>query len=99
MTYLVQLLSGAMGAALVAGIFGLINARKAKKDAHTEALKYLMLYVIQERAKQHLADGFITLEDRRLLHRWHDTYHNGLHGNGDADALMEAIDRLPIKSR
>lgn len=97
MDYLVQLLSGAMGAALVAGIFGLITLKKNKADSHTEALRYLMLYVIQERAKQHLADGYIRLEDRRLLHRWHDTYHNGLKGNGDADTLMEAIDHLPIR--
>ena len=96
MDWLVDLLSGAAGAALVAGIFGVIQNRKARKDAHGKALRYLMLYVIQERAKQHIKDGSITLEERRSLHHWHALYHNELGGNGDADALMAQVDKLPL---
>lgn len=100
---LVELLGGAAGAALVAGIFSGIQARKAKKelqddkkDAQSKALRYLMLYIIQERAKSHIKDGSITLEERRSLHHWHSLYHDGLGGNGDADALMAQVDRLPL---
>lgn len=96
MDWLVDLLGGAMGAALVAGIFTLINSRKARKDAKAKAIRYIMLYIIQERAKSHIKDGSITLEERRSLHHWHDLYHNGLGGNGDADALMNQVDRLKI---
>lgn len=96
MEWLVELLSGAMGAALVSGIFVWINSRKSRKDAKAKALRYIMLYIIQERAKQHIKDQCITLEERRSLHHWHDLYHNGLGGNGDADALMAQVDRLQI---
>lgn len=96
MEWLIDLLSGAAGAALVAGIFGVVQSRKARKDAHGKALRYLMLYVIQERAKQHIKDGSITLEERRALHHWHALYHNELGGNGDADALMSQVDKLPL---
>lgn len=96
MGWLVELLSGAAGAALVAGIFTMIQSRKARKDAKGKALRYIMLYIIQERAKQHIKDGSITLEERRSLHHWHDLYHNGLGGNGDADALMAQVDLLPL---
>ena len=96
MNYVIDLLSGAAGAALVAGIFSLIQSRRARKDAKSKALRYIMLYIIQERAKQHIKDGCITLEERRSLHRWHDLYHNGLEGNGDADALMAQVDRLRL---
>lgn len=96
MEWLVDLLSGAAGAALVAGVFGIVQNRKARKDAHGKALRYLMLYVIQERAKQHIKDGSITMEERRSLHHWHSLYHNELGGNGDADALMAQVDRLPL---
>lgn len=96
MPYIIDLLSGAAGAALVAGIFSMIQNRKARKDAKAKALRYIMLYIIQERAKQHIREENITLEDRRSLHHWHDLYHNGLGGNGDADALMEQVDKLPL---
>lgn len=95
--------SGAAGAALVSSIFAYIQYRQTRKDKQndkadgiTKALRYLMLYVIQERAKQHIKDGYITLEERRSLHHWHDLYHNTLGGNGDADALMKQVDQLPL---
>ena len=96
MDYIVNLLGGAAGAALVAGIFATIQRRHDKKDAHSKALRYIMLYIIQERAKSHIKDGSITLEERRALHHWHALYHDGLGGNGDADALMDAVDKLPL---
>ncbi len=96
MDWLIELLGGAMGAALVTGLFALINTRKSRKDAKAKALRYIMLYIIQERAKQYIKDQCITLEERRSLHHWHDLYHNGLDGNGDADALMAQVDHLQI---
>ena len=96
MDWIVELLSGAAGAALVAGIFSMVQHAKARKDAKSKALRYIMLYIIQERAKQHIKDGRITLEERRSLHHWHDLYHDGLGGNGDAAALMAQVDRLPL---
>lgn len=71
------------------------DQRADRSDNVTKALRYLMLYVIQERGKELLAQGYSTLEERRSLHHWHDLYHNGLRGNGDADRLMEAVDELP----
>jgi hypothetical protein len=56
MGWLIELLGGAMGAALVTGTFALINTRKSRKDAKAKALRYIMLYIIQERAKQHIKD-------------------------------------------
>lgn len=94
MNWLAELFSGAMGAALVAGIFTLMNNRKKRNDVQSKALRHIMLYIIQERAKQHIRDGSITMEERRSLHCWHDLYHNGLGGNGDADALMAQVDLL-----
>ena len=93
---LLEFLGGAGGAALVAGIFTYVQNRKARKDAKGKALRYIMLYIIQERAKQHIKDGSVTLEERRSLHHWHELYHKGLGGNGDADALMAQVDRLPL---
>lgn len=103
MDVIVSIIGGSCGAAIVSGIVAIVQyciARKDKlsdrADAQKKALRYLMLYIIQERAKQHIRDGCISLDDRRSLHHWHDLYHNGLNGNGDADALMAQVDRLPL---
>jgi hypothetical protein len=100
-------LGGAFGAALVTSIFSLITYKIKRRDekedlsdVSNKALRYLMLYIIQERAKSHIKEGKITLEDRRSLHHWHSLYHNkepdGLGGNGDADDLMATVDKLPL---
>lgn len=99
---ILSIVGGSCGAAIVSGVFALAqflinrrDKRSGRADAANKALRYLMLYIIQERAKQHIKDGRITLAARRSLHHWHYLYHNGLGGNGDADALMEQVDHLP----
>ena len=72
------------------------DAAEDKSDCITKALRYLMLYVIQERAQELIDRGFATFEERRSLHHWHDLYHKGLGGNGDADQLMSMVDALPV---
>ena len=72
------------------------DAAVDKADNVTKALRYLMLYVIQERGKELITQGSATLEERRSLHHWHDLYHNGLGGNGDATDLMAMVDALPL---
>ena len=102
---LAAFIAGGSMAALVTGIFSLILYKTKKKDeqqAKTEdendvtkkALRYLMLYIIQNRAEGYIQRGNITVDERRSLRKWHDLYHDGLGGNGDADLLMDAIDEL-----
>lgn len=101
--FAISFFGGSAGAALIAGIFTLIqyflkrhDTKEDETDVQNKALRYLMLYVIQERAKQHIKDKCITLDERRSLHHWHSLYHNELGGNGDADALMAQVDKLPL---
>lgn len=103
MDVMLAIIGGSCGAAIVTGLVALIQFFINRKDKRTgkaniqdKALRYLMLYIIQERAKQHIKEKCISLEDRRSLHHWHDLYHNGLGGNGDADSLMDAVDKLPL---
>lgn len=101
---LIAFIAGGSMSAIVSGVFSLILYKSKKRDEAKDeddvvkkGLRYIMLYIIQERAEKYISNGCISVDERRSLHKWHDLYHNGLHGNGDADALMEDVDALPLK--
>ena len=99
MNYVTAILSAALSAGFLGFLQFLISRRDDRRSAdgwERKALRYLMLYIIQERGKELLAAGACTLEERRALQHWHEVYHNGLGGNGDADDLMERIMKLEI---
>lgn len=99
MEWVSTLIGGAFGAAVFSFIQFLIARRDKKKETESEerkALRYIMLYIIQERAKELISDGKATMDDVRSLREWHEVYHKGLGGNGDADKLMQAVDKLPL---
>ena len=73
------------------------DRKKAETSSETKALRYIMLYIIQERAKELIQTGEATLEEKRAIHKWHELYHEGLGGNGDADNLMKEVDALKTK--
>lgn len=93
------LLGGALGAALVMFVQFLVSRHDKKKENQSverKALRYIMLYIIQERSKELISDGSATMDDVRSLREWHEVYHQGLGGNGDADKLMAEVDKLPL---
>ena len=100
MEILAAIVGGSFGAAIVRLIQYLIgrhDKKKAGESSERKALRYLMLYIIQERCKETIARGWTTLEERRSIGDWHDVYHDGLGGNGDADALMQQVQALPLR--
>ena len=98
--FLAAILGGSFGAAIVSLVQFLIgrhDKKTAVDSAERKALRYLMLYIIQERCMEIIARGWTTMEERRSIGHWHDVYHNGLGGNGDADALMQQVMELPLQ--
>lgn len=102
------LVSGGVGAAIAGGIMGLITYKVKRHDEKTDkqngrcaiqttAIQYLMLHAIRDECEKHIVRRYISYEDRRMLHKWHDLYHKKLGGNGDADLLMAAVDELPLR--
>lgn len=69
---------------------------KEAVNALITANRLQMLDRIQHLGLSYIQRGSVSYEERKFLHAMHDSYHNGLRGNGDADLIMEAVDELPL---
>jgi len=105
---LAALLGGSGFGALVAGIASYVQARAARKrkektegddrlDAVADGVKYLLYVEILRLGRKFIEDGSVDFDERKILNTMHSVYHNGLHGNGDLDNIMEAVNDLPLK--
>lgn len=99
MEWMIGLIGGAFGAGLLSLVQFFVNRHDKKKEAESverKALRFLMLYSIQDTARELIIAGKASMDERRQLREWHDLYHKGLGGNGDADKLMGEVDKLPL---
>lgn len=75
-----------------------VNKMSDQLNALQDAQRCVLLDRIMYLGSKYIADGEIAFDDRRRLREMHDSYHHGLKGNGDADAIMTAVDALPLKN-
>lgn len=73
------------------------KTRDAKILALCESQKIVMLDRIRYLGQKYIEAGEIDFDDRRILNAMHDSYHNGLGGNGDADVVMQEVNKLPLR--
>ena len=66
-------------------------------EAQSEALKLILLDRVLHLGQKYIVEGEVSFDDRKRLGDMHDVYHNGLHGNGDADKVIEGVYELPLK--
>lgn len=86
---------------------GIRQKRKRKYDtedtedktlnALKDGLKWVMYDRIRDLGQKYIQGGTVDFDDRRILKEMHKSYHDGLGGNGDLDALMDAVYELPLK--
>ena len=67
-------------------------------DALRDGMKCVLLDRIIHLGQKYIEDGEVDFDDRKRLRDMHTSYHSGLKGNGDADAIMSAVDALPLKN-
>ncbi len=87
--------SGALSA-IISGLFGLAQTKKAKKNGVTAGVQQLLYDRIKFLCKAHLERGYIATNDLDDLERMHKIYHDDLDGNGFLDDLMAAVRRLDV---
>lgn len=85
--------------AVIAGIFGVLQGRKNKKDGVSKGVRQLLYDRIKYLGRCYISDGTISAEDLEDLMQMHGIYHTDLGGNGYLDNLMEQVKHLPIKSK
>ena len=98
MDFVSILLSGAFSTALASLVLACFNrkwAKDDKRDAIVMAQKLVMLDRVRFLAKQYIAAGRISLEDKEHLGEMHTAYKE-LGGNGHLDLIMKEVDRLPV---
>ena len=67
-------------------------------NALRDAMKCVLLDRIIYLGQKYIEEGAVDFDDRKRLRDMHTSYHKGLNGNGDADAIMKAVDALPLKN-
>lgn len=77
--------------------------RKKCEDAEllhatADGVKWMLYDRIKYLGTRYIDDASVDFNDRRLLHEMHKVYHYGLHGNGDLDLIMDAVNALPTKT-
>jgi len=65
--------------------------------AQGEGVRFLLYDKIKYLGQEYVKKNEVSFEDRKNLHKAHNVYHNGLHGNGDLDGIMKNVDDLPLK--
>ena len=68
-----------------------------QSSAQSEALKVILLDRVLHLGQSYINRGSISFDNRKRLRDMHRVYHDGLHGNGDADLVMEGVDALPLE--
>ena len=69
---------------------------KIKHDAMFEACKFMLRELLKDDYEFHVEqEGWCSIEDKAYIQAIYDTYHTGLHGNGQGTRYYEAIMALP----
>lgn len=74
-----------------------LKTLEEQSSAQSEALKVILLDRILYLGQSYINRGNISFDNRKRLRDMHRVYHDGLHGNGDADLVMEGVDALPLE--
>lgn len=83
--------------AATATVTALLNRRAEKKRTETgesQGIRWLMQDRLEHVALAYLSKGTISYEELRNWNRGHHIYHDLLNGNGDLNALKDALHGL-----
>lgn len=105
MEFLETLLSGSVGAGIMAIVMAALQRHWKKKDdkdgsirALVNAQKVIMIDRVRYLGGKYLERGEIALEDKETLQEMYGAY-KALGGNGHLETVMREVDRLPVAGK
>ena len=93
-TIVCALLGSGASTAIVTAILSRRAEKRKKETGESQGIRWLMQDRLEHVALTYLAKGVISYEELRNWNRGHHIYHNLLGGNGDLDALKDALHGL-----
>lgn len=72
---------------------------KCMTSALVDSQKNVLFDRLQYLCRKYISEQAIDFDDLRGVNALHNSYHNGLGGNGDLDALMKQVRELPLKTK
>lgn len=98
-TIIIAIISSGALSTLISALFNMWQTRRKKQDGVRDGIKILLYDRIKHLGKKYIERGYVTAEELEDLTTMHSIYHDpeGLNGNGFLDALMNSVNKLPIK--
>lgn len=88
------LIGSGASTAIVTAIINHKAEEKKKETGESQGIKWLMQDRLEHVALAYLSKGEISYDELKNWNRGHHIYHDLLGGNGDLDALKEALQDL-----
>lgn len=85
------LIGSGASTAIVTAIINHKAEKKKKETGESQGIKWLMQDRLEHVALAYLSKGEISYDELKNWNRGHHIYHDLLGGNGDLDALKEAL--------
>ena len=85
------LIGSGASTAIVTAIINHTAEEKKKETGESQGIKWLMQDRLEHVALAYLSKGEISYDELKNWNRGHHIYHDLLGGNGDLDALKEAL--------
>ena len=97
--HIVAIISACLGSSGLCALIIALLQRKWTKDDRVDALvnaqKVIMIDRVRFISKQHISEGFISLEDKETIKEMFDAY-KALGGNGHLNTIMSEVDKLKV---
>lgn len=83
--------------AILSFVIGFLANQLGKFKGYLVVVKYISRKAIIEESQFYIERGYITPKEQAELKRLWNVYHKKLKGNGEAEAIYNLVEKLPVR--